>query len=110
MRMAGAQKFTKTVAGHVVVASATPIKFFTTVCYNGTGGNIWLQVFDAAAEPAGGTVPTFPPLVIASGDTRFYDFYDYGRPMATGVVVATSSTAGIYTATADSNFIDVGVG
>lgn len=74
------------------------------VCYNGTGGDIWLQVHNAASVPADTTAVTTAPLKITNGDTRSLSWAT-GRPMVTGIYVCASSTANTKTLIAGSNCI-----
>lgn len=89
------------------IVRTVPCTFYTAVCENQGGATAYLQIFDRATALAGGEAPTLPPIQIIAGGTANYDFYQGGRPMNTGVVVALSSTAATYTAYANGWF-DVG--
>ncbi len=53
----------------------------------------YIQLFDAAALPPDGTVPSVLLGSLASGATQVFDFGIWGWPFANGIVVCNSTTA-----------------
>ncbi|KKN33941.1 hypothetical protein LCGC14_0798590 [marine sediment metagenome] len=66
----------------ILVFNANPI---------GPPGDLFLHIFDLAALPANGTVPDFTSVPIRPQGSQGISF-DPGLPMATGIVLAASTT------------------
>jgi len=97
----GADYSTSAAGGHE--DSAVPTTGTSHYCQatvtNNSASTVWAMVFDAAALPANGTKPKLEwnvPAGIAQGE------FGYGMFMASGVVVACSSTEGTLTVTVAS--------
>jgi len=74
-----------------VVATNSSI-FYSAALSNKGGSNLYLMVFDASSLPANGTVPTMPPLLVGTTDTRSISNLPLPDKFSTGIVVAASST------------------
>lgn len=107
-KFSGANKWTASngLAGGVVITGAQ--RLFIVVAYNNTAADRWIQFFDAATNPAGGAVPTLPPVRVAANSQGSVDYGAHGRPMAAGIAAVVSTTAATYTAGGNDCFIDVG--
>lgn len=88
---------------HVVAVRS---ELHAVTVYNGSGVDLYLLVFDAAAEPAVGAVPTLSPVKIPAQSTGGHDWN--GLPMRNGIVAALSSTDVTYTPEAGSGWFTVG--
>lgn len=86
------------------VIKAAPGLLYKVQAYNNTGATVWLQVFDAVSLPANGTIPALAPQPIAANSFAAFEFATWGRPFATGIVVAVSSTAATLTRTGGGIF------
>jgi hypothetical protein len=62
---------------------------------NNTGGDLYLQAFNATALPVDGTIPAYSTRVLA-GKTAGHSF-ESGAFFSTGLVLALSSTPNILT-------------
>ncbi len=78
-------------ASHVLKASSGRLHHL--VVTNTNAAARYIQLFDAAALPGDGTVPTVLLGSIASGATATFDLSIYGRQFANGIVVCNSTTA-----------------
>lgn len=73
--------------------------------WNNQAGTRYIQVFDATALPANGTIPLITHQV--SGTSNFeFDCGEFGRPFTTGIVIATSTTATTLTVAAANILVD----
>lgn len=89
-------------ASHVGKASAGTL--FSVSIYNSSNSAQFYQLHDAAALPANNAVPKSVIRIPAQG-TGGWDFGLRGRPFATGIVIANSSTGPtLTTGSADSYF------
>jgi len=68
-----------------------------TVRASSAGGARFLQLFNAAALPANGTVPRLSSLPVAAGAVASWDFGTDGLVFSVGIIAALSSTAGTLT-------------
>lgn len=59
---------------------------------NAQAVDTFLQIFDAAALPANGTVPLIAALLCRAGQHMWYDFGETALPCGTGIVLAASTT------------------
>lgn len=94
-------------AGTLVV-SAGPARLYSVTIYNGSGGNVYLQIFNTTAvQTAGawtaGSEPLLQVLIPATA-TGGVDFKD-GALFPVGVSVACSSSPTQYTAVASAALI-----
>jgi hypothetical protein len=84
------------------ILTAPPILLGLTVTNKGAS-TLYLQLFDAEAVPAGGTVPTFVPIAVPAGTTVAISFTDVsgngllGLQCSAGLSWASSTTAGTLT-------------
>ena len=85
----------------VVIASKAI--FYSAALSNKGGSNLYLMVFDAASLPANGTVPTMPPLLVGTTDTRSISNLPLPDKFDNGIVVAASSTQENLTVDTNSN-------
>jgi hypothetical protein len=98
---AATQKFVSAAyeASHVSVGAKTLKELFVSSKAVAAG---WIFIYDAAALPANGTLPDFPPIPIPAGG---FASLLTARPMTNGIVVVFSSTQATLTAaTADCWF------
>ena len=82
------------VAG-ILQVSATKCVVSSLRFYNGTGGDVYLQVFDSASTPAGAATPSILIGKVANGQA-----YESSTPFSceNGCYIAASDTAFTYTA------------
>jgi hypothetical protein len=64
---------------------------------NTSGASAWVQVFDAFAAPAGGTVPILSLKLLTLTQTTYHATDYNGFPVVNGIVIALSSTGPTYT-------------
>ena len=57
-----------------------------------TGPDQEIQLFDSAAVPADGTIPSYPPIRVSAGTTVSFDMPETGIPFDNGITVCNSST------------------
>ena len=102
-------------AGNVasLVAKAVSIsggiaRLHRVIATNTNGATRYIQIFDATALPANGTVPliTFPLAAGASTQPPI-DFGVYGRTFVNGIVIANSSTEATLTVGSADSFFDL---
>jgi hypothetical protein len=74
---------------HVISAAACKVKSIKAL--NNSGANLWLHVFDAAALPANGTVPSRCPIPVLAGQVNG-DSWPGSTGFTVGCVAALSST------------------
>lgn len=92
MRVKGPDKNATTAAlAASLVVRADGGRLFAIDGYNGSASDQYIQVFDAAALPANGTVPKMVMPVPAGSYFTFY--WPMGKPFTTGIVICNSSTA-----------------
>ena len=82
-------------ASRVVKASSGTLR--DVYVYQASGSLLYLQLFNAAALPANGTVPSFTPIPVPTGSMAFIDFGTDGIILSTGIVAALSTTAATLT-------------
>lgn len=83
---------------------AAPGRLFSVVATNTGSVNQFLQIFDAAALPANGTVPLVS-IPLNAGEVQFLDV-NLGLPMGTGICACVSTTRGTKTlGAADTLFV-----
>lgn len=73
------------------VISATPGILYSVTAVNTTANDVYLQLFDAAALPANGTVPK-DVAAIPAGWSGGIDYGSLGTEFSIGIVAAISST------------------
>lgn len=88
------------------VVSAVACTLRSAKAINKSGSDAWLMIFDAAALPANGTLPSRTPVLVPAGSTNG-DVWQGGTSLATGCVLALSSTVDDLTLIAgDDGFFD----
>lgn len=97
-QIAGGQANLKTTGAGRSAVRAKESTLFSGYVYNAKISTVYIQVFDAAALPADGAVPTLPPIKCPTDTNASLDFWA-GAKFATGVVIASSTTAGTLTIT-----------
>ena len=88
------------------VVKATAGTLFLAIGYNNNAATRYLQVFNAAALPADGTVPNLPPISVATGQNWSLNLGEYGYAFTTGIVIANSTTAATLTIASADQFIN----
>lgn len=99
-------------SGVVKAAAGNLLQIYANYDTAGGAGTRWLMIFDAAALPANGTAPTLAAIPLVGVDTiASLDVTNSsdppsspGKPMATGIVWAISSTKNTLTLDAASTF------
>lgn len=91
----------------LLMATTRPTRLYNVTIFNTSGGAIYVQLFDASAEPASDDFALIQIKVLADSQASI-DFQD-GRPMKNGIFVGVSSTTLTYTSTFGTNtaLIDV---
>lgn len=79
-----------------VIKNAAGRLYFCTVANDGADDQ-YIHLFDAAALPINGTVPTAVPYYIPSKQNLLIDFGVYGRKFNNGIVICNSTTFGTKT-------------
>jgi hypothetical protein len=89
--------------GNSDVIAAAPSTLVSLIATNKGNSVLYLQLFDATAVPAGGTVPTVAPIALAAGATVRLQLNDVsgfgfnGFESSNGWCWAASTTAGTLT-------------
>ncbi len=92
------------------VASAVPCTLRSAKALNNSGSDLWLFVLDAAALPGDGATPSRIPIPVPSGQVNG-DTWQGGTALATGCVLALSSTLATLTLVATTDgWFDVEIG
>lgn len=86
-----------------LVVSDTPGRLYSTTVWNESGGDVFVQLHDAASLPADTAVPKIVQSC-PSGSAMAFDFQD-GRIFGTGIVVAISTTSATLTITTTDDCI-----
>jgi hypothetical protein len=79
---------------------AVPATWLEAVAWNGSGAAAYLMIFDSAALPADGTVPSVTAVAVGIGDTVSADVGPDGLTFVNGITIALSSTPLTLTAVA----------
>lgn len=98
--------------GYALVTGPTPLvfgaKLLGMIVENVTSSTLWAQVFDGYAAPSALAVP-IAELQIAGTSQGSLDFGVFNCiPVKKGIVIAGSSTRGVYTAVAASMWLTAG--
>ena len=84
------QKNTTSGSAKSLAVVTSPARLYSVTAYNGSGGTLYLQVFDSSTVPADCGSPIYV-VQIASQVTGGFDWQD-GIPMTAGVYVCWSTT------------------
>ena len=74
------------------VGLAAPCQLRDVYGGNNSGADAYLQIHNAVALPANGTVPYLPPVFVPNGQQGWYDFAFDAIDMTTGLTLAFSTT------------------
>lgn len=88
-----------------LVVKASGGNLFDYEAYNAAAATRYVQVFNATALPANGTVPDLMPLEIPAAGTGSLAFVNEGCPFTTGIVIAISSTRATLTIAAANMWV-----
>lgn len=91
IKVIGGDKTANAQAAVNSLAIAKPCKLFSVTGFN-NGPDQFIQIFDAAAEPAEGTVPLLQATAYANQQFSF-SFPTVGRPFTSGVYICNSTTS-----------------
>jgi len=75
-----------------LVVSAAAATFLYAGLASDAAARVWLHVFDAAALPANGTVPTLTPVAVDNTLEGSISLFDRGVAFGTGITLAVSTT------------------
>lgn len=75
---------------------------YSATVFNNSASTLYFQLFDAAGLPANGTVPLMSTQ-LPPGTTGSLDYGSIGRPFATGIFAALSTTAATLTLTGSAD-------
>lgn len=84
------------------VVSAIPCRLRSAKALNNTGSDLWLYVLDATALPGDGATPSRIPIPVPAGEVNG-DVWPGGTTLATGCVLALSSTLATLTIVSTSD-------
>lgn len=89
-----------------LVVKTTAGILFKLSCYSSNAAQQWIQIHDAVALPANGSVPKFT-MPIALNSDLFVDWNIFGRNFVNGIIVSNSTTGPTLTIGAADCFFDV---
>lgn len=93
---AGQRQYLQSVLGDVSLQRPQPFVLYEVAAQNLSGGNLWLHVFNADAQPPDGTVAEYHYRVSDGGLLVIAPpsgLSDLGRPFGVGLYVGWCSTA-----------------